>query len=301
MTATLDTTKLIEIFVKCDDFCKSLATRQLSEHVKSNYHQKHMSDSEIMSIAIFYHLSGFKCFKYYYQHCICHQLKSYFPEAYTYSKFVNKMKACHYPLLTFLATTRLAPATEANVIDATKLVTCHAKRIFSHKVFEGFASRGKSSTGWFFGFKLHTIINHYGELVAFQLTSGRVADNNPDVLRHITKYFEGNLFGDAGYISSIANELKDSGVNLITKIRKNMKEKPRTPEEKHYLKHRGIIESAFHLMKDFCDIEHTRHRSTKNFLINLWSGLTAYTFLDNRPSCPTYVNKMDRKDCLLIV
>lgn len=288
MTTILDTTKLTEIFIQCDDFCKKLHAYQLANNYEMHVPDKLMTESEMMSIVIFYHLSGMKCFKYYYQQCIQKSLSSYFTNSYSYYRFVYLMQKLNFPLFAFLSACRLSTTTDGNYIDATKLVVCHNKRIFSHKVFDGIAKRGKSSTGWFFGLKLHAVINQYGQLVVFNITSGNVADNNPSLLEKLTKRLTGFLYGDAGYISSIANNLKMKGLELITKLRENMKPKDITPQQKHYLKHRGLIESVFHLMKDFCDIDHTRHRSSKNFFINLWAGLIAYSFLDSLPSCPNY-------------
>jgi Transposase DDE domain len=189
---------------------------------------------------------------------------------------------------------------QGNYIDATKLVVCHNKRILSHKVFKDIAKRGKSSTGWFFGLKLHAVINHLGQLVVFTITPGNISDANPDMLKKLTARLDGFLYGDAGYISSIAKALKERGLELITKLRENMKPKDLTPEQKYYLQHRGLIESVFNLMKNFCNIEHSRHRSVMNFFVNLWGGLIAYTFLDELPSIPQYVQKLGKEEVALL-
>lgn len=292
MTQTLQTSKLVEIFVACDDFCKKLRAHHIENGLAYEKPTERMSESEIMAIVIFYHLSGMKCFKYYYEQYIQVHLKSYFPDSYAYPYFVAMMSRVNLQLFAMLHICRASFATEANYIDSTKLVVCHNKRIPSHKVFDGLAKRGKSSTGWFFGFKLHAVINHFGQLVLFSITPGNVSDANPDFLGAFTKRLKGFLYGDAGYITSLAKEMKMRGLELITKLRENMKPKELLPEQKYYLQHRGLIESVFNLLKNFCDIEHTRHRSPKNFIINLWSGLIAYTFLDAFPSIPTYVRKM---------
>lgn len=301
MTTILNTTKLIEIFLECDDFCKKISTYQLENNFETEPISELMSESEMMSIVIYYHHSGFKCFKYYYECIVQRILKSYFPKSYSYTRFVNLMKRLNFPLFAFLTACRLSASSQGNYIDATKLVVCHNKRIFSHKVFKGLANRGKSSTGWFFGLKLHAVINQYGQLVVFNITSGNVADNNPKLLDNLTKRLEGFLYGDAGYITSLAKKFKERGLELITKLRENMKPIEITPEQKHYLKHRGLIESVFNLMKNHCDIEHSRHRSVKNFIINLWSGLIAYSFMDAFPSMPKYVSKFDKNDLDKIV
>jgi hypothetical protein len=301
MTAILDTTKLIEIFMECDDFCKKLSAYQLENRFETGPATGAMSESEMMAIVIFYHHSGFKCFKYYYEGIIKKILKSYFPKAYSYARFVNMMKKLNFPLFAFMAACRLAAPSRANYVDSTKLVVCHNKRIPGHKVFKGVAKRGKSSTGWFFGLKLHAVINQYGQLVVFTVTPGNVADNNPELLDKLTARLEGFLYGDAGYITSLSKKLKERGLELITKLRSNMKPKELTPEQKHCPKHRGLIESVFNLMKNHCEIEHSRHRSVKNFVVNLLGGLIAYSFMDSFPGIPGYVHKLGKADLTKIV
>jgi hypothetical protein len=301
MTTILNTTKLTEIFIECDDFCKKLSAYQLDNNFETQFISKLMSESEMMSIVIYYHHSGFKCFKYYYECIIEKVLKSYFPKSYSYARFINLMKRLNFSLFAFLTACRLSAPSQGNYIDATKLVVCHNKRIFTHKVFKGLANRGKSSTGWFLGLKLHAVINQYGQLVVFSITTGNVADNNPNLLENLTKRLQGFLYGDAGYLTCLAKKFKEKGLELITKLRKNMQPIEITPEQKHYLKHRGLIESVFNLMKNHCDIDHTRHRSPQNFIINLWSGLIAYSFLESFPTMPQYVYKMDKNDLTKIV
>ena len=296
MTAVLNTTKLLEIFISCDDFTKKLSQYQLESNYQTEKNTEMMSESEMMAIVIFYHHSGFKCFKYYYECVIQGTLKSSFPRTYSYSRFVNLQQRLNFPLFAFLSACRLSCTTQGNFVDATKLVVCHNKRIFDHKVFKDLAKRGKSSTGWFFGFKLHAVINQWGQLVVFNITSGNVADNNPTLLESLTKRLEGFLYGDAGYITTLSNALKNRGLELITKLRSNMNPKEYTPEQWHYLQHRGLIESVFNLMKNHCDIEHTRHRSVKNFFINLWAGLIAYSFMDSFPTMPIFVPKIGKNE-----
>ena len=284
MTTILNTNKLTEIFFECDEFIRKLNDYLASHHLETELPTQTMSESEMMAIVIFYHHSGFKCFKYYYEQCIQQSLHSFFPKTYSYTRFINLVKRLNLHLFMFLSATRLAVSSTGNYIDATKLVVCHKRRIHNNKVFKGVAKRGKSSTGWFFGFKLHAVINEYGQLVVFKITSGNVADNDKNLLEKLTQHLQGFLYGDAGYITSLAGQLKEKGVELITKLRKNMKRVGLNEEQKHYLRHRGLIESVFKLLKKHCNIEHSRHRSVKNFFINVWSALIAYTFMDSFPS-----------------
>lgn len=293
----LDTAKLTEIYVESDDFLQGIeafiANQELPPSDKRRGKQnRKMSHSEMMAIIIFYHVSGFKCFKWYYNIVIKRILKSYFPNAYSYNRFIELMWELNIYLVFFMAVCRLSTPTQGNYIDSKKLVVSHNRRIKQHKTHKGLAKRGKSSTGWFFGFKLHLIINNLGRIVLFKLSPGNVADNNQDLLLSIAQKVQGFLFGDKGYLSKIAADLKTKGLHLITKLRKNMKPQQLTPEQKYYMKHRGLIETVFDILKHQLDIEHARNRSTKNYFANVLAALIAYTFLDKTPAIPTYKQKM---------
>ncbi|HQJ83038.1 MAG TPA: transposase [Bacteroidales bacterium] len=101
---------------------------------------------------------------------------------------------------------------------------CHIKRAHSHKVLKGLAAKGQSSIGWFFGLKLHFIINDKGEIPDFVLTPGNVDDRYPLLGSNLLQKIYGKLYGDKGYISkSLFEKLFVDGIHLITKLRKNMK------------------------------------------------------------------------------
>ena len=167
-------------------------------------------------------------------------------------------------------------------IDSTVLTCCHVKRAYSHKTFRSSAKWGKTTTGWFFGFKLHLIINQHAEIVAFQLTKGNIDDRNP--VLSMTHGQKGKLIGDRGYISEkLRSELLNKGILLVTKLKRNMKNKLMTMYDKLMLRKRAIIESVNNLLKSSCQIEHHRHRSPRNFLSNLFSDLGAYCLNPNKP------------------
>ena len=161
--------------------------------------------------------------------------------------------------------------------DSTKLPVCHNKRIKRHKVFKGMARSGKSSMGWFFGFKLHLVINELGEIVRFRLTPGNVADNNGELLRQLFKGLEGECYLDKGYLTKLFGEFLEKGLKLITPIRDNMKNQLVCIREKLNLRKRGIIETVNGMLKEMLDICHTRHRKPENFLANMMGGLVAYS------------------------
>lgn len=292
----LNVTKLVHIFISCDDFCQQLATHLAQEGIAlpTRDEQRRMSASERMAIVIFYHLSGMKCFKWYYNLIIRKHLSDYFPGAYSYERFVELMGELTPLLGLYLVAHCYHEPTEANYIDSKKIVVCHNLRIERNQVFKGQARRGKSSTGWFFGFKIHLIINRLGQIVLCRITTGNVADNNPDLLRGMACSLNRFicLFGDRGYLSSIKEELARKGFHLIARKRKNMKaETQLSKQQKYYARHRGLIETVFDLLKYICDIEHSRHRSPQNFLANLIAALIAYDFFDRKPAIGPYYTK----------
>jgi hypothetical protein len=144
------------------------------------------------------------------------------------------------------------------------------------------AKKGKTSTGWFYGFKLHLIINDVGEILAYMLTAGNVDDRVP--VPSLSKDLLGKLFGDKGYISQeLFFKLYEKGVEIITRLKRNMKNKLMSVVDKILLRKRGIIESVNNKLKSGCQIEHHRHRSHWNFLVNLISGIVAYAYDPYKP------------------
>lgn len=286
----LNEDKLIQIFCMVDDFCKEYS-KNIQQHelgVKSKNRKvpkPQMCISEIMTIEILYHLSGHKCFKYYYLRMVEPVFKEYFPNLVSYNRFVELKPRINLYLFAFINLCLLGFSTGVSYIDSTKLVVCHNLRIHSNKVFKGIARRGKTSTGWFFGFKLHLIINHLGEIVSFWLTPGNVADNNKNVVVKMCANLFGKLFGDKGYISKeLFAELFEKGIELFTTIRRNMKNKLINTENNLFLMKRGVVESVIELLKSACNIEHSRHRSPVNAIINIWGAIAAYQFFERKPS-----------------
>ena len=182
-------------------------------------------------------------------------------------------------------------------IDSTKLAVCDNHRIHQHKVFKGLAQRGKTSMGWFYGLKLHVIINDKGALISFCFSAGNVSDNNKEIVGYLCRYLQNGVkvFGDAGYVSqNLFDMLYKQGITLITKIRKNMKNKLLTLKDKWLLKKRTLVETAIDLWKHIGDLWHTRHRSVDNAFNNVLACLAAYHFNDHKPS-----SKMSKKQYLL--
>jgi hypothetical protein len=281
---------LIEIFCDAYDFWREFSPiwqKVLIESGQCPLHKKRnrlssLCPSEIITIVIFFHFSRYRTFKDYYNSCVLKELKKCFPGAVSYSRFVNITKSVLFPIFIFLQGC-LGDCTGISFIDSTILTVCHPRRIYSHRVFKRLAKRGKTSTGWFYGFKLHLIINHHGEILAFMLTPGNVDDRVP--VPDLAKDLFGKIFGDRGYISSILFEkLYEAGLQIITRIKSNMKNKLMPIFDKLLLQKRGVIESVNNKLKACCQIEHHRHRSPWNFMVNLLSGLTAYCYDRSKPT-----------------
>jgi len=277
---------LLELFIDVDDFWKVYfpiwKQQLLADGSIKRMREPQLSMSEIMTILIHFHQSHYRNFKAYYIQHVQVNLRSEFPDLVSYHRFVELMPRALIPLLAYLRG-RKGVCTGISFVDSTPLKVCHNRRIKRHKVFAGLAERGKTSMGWFFGFKLHLIVNDQGDVLAFQLTPGNVDDRKP-VPKMSEKLF-GKLFADRGYISkALFQQLYDEGVMLITTIRKNMKNKLMLLEDKLMLRKRSIIETINDQLKNISQIEHTRHRSFANFIVNLLAGLIAYTLQEKKPS-----------------
>jgi hypothetical protein len=278
--------QLTAIFFDIDDFCKRFEPiwnkKLLRSGVKQRQRQGNMSLSEIMAILAMFHLSHYRTFKEFYQQQVSAYWRREFPHLLSYERFVWLKSTAIIPLCTFL-NTKKGKTTGISYVDSTALPICHNRRIYRNKVFRGLAERGKTSVGWFYGFKLHLIINHVGEVISFALTRGNVDDRAP--VEKLAKNLTGNLFGDKGYISKLLeNLLFKNHVNLITKMKKNMKKKPLSKTNKFFLGKRGLVETVIDQLKNICQISHTRHRSPTNFVVNILGGLVAYAFKARKPS-----------------
>jgi hypothetical protein len=273
------------LFYCIDEFCRVYSEwekHKLLPKVGKRDRSGKLSLSEMLCIEIMFHLSGFRDFKTFYEYGINHKYKDHFQELPCYARFVQIKKKLFMPL-SILLQSLSGRKTGTYIVDSTSLKVCHNRRIRSHKVFESLAARGKTTMGWFYGFKLHVVINNYGEIVAIKFTAGNVNDRT--VLDELTNGLRGKIFGDKGYISKeLFAELWRRGLQLITGIRKNMKNYLMPLLDKIMLKGRFIVESVFHILKNHMNLEHTRHRSPTNFFVNALACLVAYAFRINKPA-----------------
>ena len=195
------------------------------------------------------------------------------------------MQSVNLPLAIFFQTCCMGKNTGISFMDSTPIRVCKNKRIKHNKVFKGIAQLGKSTMGYFFGFKIHLVINEKGELLNFIITPGNVDDREPLKNKRFVAKLKGKLFGDKGYISSkLAELLFVDGIQPVTSIKKNMKNCLMQMSDKILLRKRSVIETVNDELKNICQVEHSRHRSFANFISNLIAGLVTYSFFSKKPS-----------------
>ena len=294
------------LFCHVDDFClrfeaqwqKKLLLYGGIKRVRS----KKLCLSEIMTILIAFHQSHYRNFKYFYLNYVKQHWHVAFPGLPSYQRFVEWTPSTLIPLCVYLRSC-FGECTGIGFVDSTSLKVCHNRRIQRHKVFEGLAQRGKTSVDWFFGFKLHLVVNERGQLVNVQLTPGNVDDRRP-VLKLLQGLF-GKIFADRGYVSrQLAAQLREefglqsrpvpelgSGTKagdgippFFAKPRRNMKNKLMCLHDKLLSRQRSIIETINDQLKNISQIEHSRHRSPINFFVNVLCGLIAYCHQPKKPS-----------------
>ena len=277
---------ILDLYCSVDAFWQQFAPWWEEQEITAGRRRRRatrLSPSELMTILILFQQSGYRTFKGFYTQEVQTHLRAEFPQAVSYTRFVALIPRVLLPLAVYLHT-QLGMCTGISFVDATSLSVCRNPRIHSHRVFRADARCGKKTLGWFYGFKLHLVVNDRGELLAVCLTPGNVDDRRP--VPRLVRRLVGKLFGDKGYLSQALAEdlLVRHGVQLITKARKNMRGRLLRLVDKLLLRKRAIIESINDQLKNVCQIEHTRHRSPFNFLVHLLAGLVAYCHLPKKPS-----------------
>lgn len=278
--------KITDLFCITDEFCKNFEKATASFLIGNKPKRKpKMSTSEVITIYYLFHLSGFRCFKHFYIFYVQKHLQQEFPVTVSYNRFVELMQGVLIPMTMFAKTCCTGTCTGISFIDSTPIRVCKNKRIKRNKVFKGSATVGKSTIGWFYGFKLHIVINDKGEIISFAVTQANVDDRNPLKNEGFLRAIFGKLFGDKGYISEKLQKLLFiEGIELITNIRNNMKNSLMELSDKILLRKRAVIETVNDELKNICQVEHSRHRSVTNFFGNLIAGIIAYHFLPKKPA-----------------
>lgn len=280
-------TSLEDLFCHVDDFCQIFEPRWhrqlLSSGVKRRKRKRSLSLSEIMTLLIGFHQSHYRTFKHYYLHHVCRYWRKAFPTLVSYQRFVEWIPSCIVPLCCYLKSC-FGTCTGISFIDSTKLAVCHNRRISQHKVCADTAARGKTSVGWFYGYKLHLVVSECGELLDVTLTPGNTDDRKPVV--GLLEGVWGKVFADKGYVSkNLAKELFEAfGVTFFAKPKRNMKNKLMRLSDKLLARKRSIVETIIDQLKNISQIEHSRHRSPVNCWVNIICGLIAYCHQPKKPT-----------------
>ena len=279
---------IISLFCEIDDFFlayeKWQATHCLPKETppETRGRRRRLHPSEVMTLLIAFHESGYRTFKYFYQRHVCVYWRAEFPNLVSYSRFVQLQQEV-LTVLTFYLAANLGTCSGLSFVDSTRLRVCENRRISSHRVFAAEAGRSKTSMGWFYGFKLHLVINDKGEILNVELSPGNTDDRRP--LPKFAAGLHGSLYADRGYISKDLRELlRKQGINLVYKVRKNMSPLSLSVSDEVLLRKRMLIESVIRVLKTQTQLEHSRHRSFKNFQVNVVSALIAYQLRENKPS-----------------
>lgn len=278
--------KITEIFCIVDEFCKEY-DKIVNKALLGNPSKRPsiMSKSEVITLTILFQLSGFRTFKHFYIFYVQKHMTDDFPSTVSYNRFTELMSQNLMAMSLFLKTCCLGKCTGISFGDSTPVRVCKAKRIRNNKVFKGIATTGKSTMGWFHGFKLHLIINDKGEILNFTITPANIDDRTPLKKKSFLDKIYGKLYADKGYVGKeLMQLLFADGLHLITHIKNNMKNSLMEMSDKILLRKRSIIETVNDELKNICQIEHSRHRSFTNFLANIVAGLIAYSFLPKKPS-----------------
>jgi hypothetical protein len=214
--------KVTEIYFIIDEFFKEfdnlIRGYSLQEAKTKKRNRKFtMSQSEVMTILFLFRSGAFKNLKSFYVFYVQKHMQKDFPNTVSYNRFVELRRKVSLPPAIFVKMMCMGKCTGISFIDSTSLRSCHIKREKQHKTFKGIAEKGQCSIGWFYGFKLHLIINDKGEIPDFILPPGNMDDREPLKNMNLHKRIFGKLFGDKGYISKdLFDQLFVDGVHLVT-------------------------------------------------------------------------------------
>ena len=278
--------KVTEIFYVADEFCKEF-NEAIEPRLLGNKPKRKpvMTQAEVITIMVLFHGMGYRCMKHFYTQYVQVHMINDFPKTVSYNRFTELMQSASLPMTILLKTCCLGDSTGISFIDSTPIRVCKNKRIKRNKVFKDIATVGKSTMGYFFGFKLHLVINDKGEIINFVIIQGNVDDREPLKNERFIEKIKGKLFGDKGYVSAkLTQILFVDGIQLITGIRNNMKNCLMEMSDKILLGKRSVIETINDELKDMAQVEHSRHRAFGNFVSNLLAGLVAYCFFPKKPA-----------------
>ena len=275
------------MFLAIDNFVNTLFAQKsllLRHYYGISGPRSAMSLADTLKLVLAYHseVHQFKHFKAFHQYVSQHQ-REQFPNLLSYSR-TNCLRCKVYQLLEALFGFNLGKPTADNLIDSTRIPTTKRHRGKRKRKMLTKANFGYTWSGYYFGFKLHLIINSFGEIIRTEITPAKISDVSQ--VKKMCQGMTGNLYGDRGYVGKDLREEVENefGVHLKAKPRKNMSGDYLSKRDKKFLrKCRNIIETVIGMLKRSHDLEHSRHRSNNGFYSNLWGALVAYSFRLDKP------------------
>ena len=251
---------LEELFCHIDDFCQVFEPQWqhhlIGQGVSHRRRSRSLSLSEILTILVSFHQQGYRNFKTYYLKYVCQHWTADFPALVSDNRFIEWVPSTVLPLCVYLQHC-FGTCNGISFIDATARKVCHNRRMTRHRVFDGLAARGKTSVDWFFGFKLHLVVNDYGELFNITVTPGNTDDRKP--VTDLLDSLFGKVFADRGYVSKALAEkrLKTYGIEFFAKPKRNMKNSLMRLQDKLLARKRAIVETVIDPLKNISQLEHS--------------------------------------------
>lgn len=242
------------IFDTIDELLKEVTPlvkkKLLGDMTSHGGQSSNLSLEAIISFNIFRYVLSIGEVKPFHRHLLCHYQGELgiIPNYQNFNRLSNQSLGWVIFVLEYLThRQRQQEGLGPKFIDATPLKVCENQRIFDHRVCKGLAQRGKSSRGWFFGFKLHTVINTQGDLLSLCITPGNTDDRT--VVMKLLKQLKGLAVADAGYLSKkLMQKLFEKGIFFLTDVKKNMKRLMATWQHE-MLKMRQRVECSFSVLK----------------------------------------------------
>lgn len=276
-------TILIMIYAFVDNFIKQVL--QSIFHAIERPGKNHppakrynLSVAELVSLAIFRFFTGHRNWKDFYNHIKTYHYRD-FPNFPTYGNFIkamNKLSSLATILLQGFMNVfqRITGKEKLKFADGSKLKVCEIKREFSHKVCRKYASKSKSTMGWFYGFKLHIICNELMQILNLKITTATTDERKALEMMWINVF--GTIVADAGYVGKDwQKKAWNLGKHLFTGVRANMK-KVMTETQHQILKLRQKVETVFSVLKLRMGLETTLPRSPLGFFAHYLWCITAY-------------------------
>ena len=277
---------IVALFCDLDDCYQAFAPiwqkHLLAAPGRPRRRPRRLSTSEILTRVIAFHHSDYRTFTHFYLKEVCRHRRAEFPNLVSYQRLIERLPAVPAPLTAYLRT-RLGRTRGIAFLDSLPWPVRHHRRIHNHQVLAGSAQRGKSSRGWFYGFKPHFVVDDEGAPPAVRFTPGHVDDRLP--VPDLAEALWGKLFGDRGYLGQELFEcLPPTGLQLITKLKRNRKNKLPPLRDKLLLRKRALLESVGEPRKHVCRIAPARHRSVCHAFLHATAALAAYTGHEHKPS-----------------